>query len=110
MYPPCHRLGLPNYSNDDVTVDVSQGRTLINKPYIQVDYQWATYNSSGTSPDGGNSTVTFDGEPKVRTITDLGEFQANFPQGSSDSSNGSDGFPDNDKRKRNKISVPDTNI
>ncbi|EED18783.1 bacteriodes thetaiotaomicron symbiotic chitinase, putative [Talaromyces stipitatus ATCC 10500] len=107
---PATVTGSLNNLDGSVTVDLSQGRTLIIQPYIQFDYQLATYNSSGSSPDGGDSTVHYDGELKVRSITDLGEFKANFPQNSSSSSNGSGDFPYNDKRKPNQISISKNNI
>lgn len=48
------------------------------EPYYQITYQMATLNGSDGA-DFEDSAVSFNGRLTTRIVTDLGDFQANFP-------------------------------
>ncbi|KAK6449201.1 hypothetical protein FP744_10005451 [Trichoderma asperellum] len=64
----------------------------------------ATLNGSNGS-DFGDSAVSFNGRLTTRIVTDLGDFQANFPP----PENPPEGAY-NDKRQQNKLSIPNDDI
>lgn len=64
----------------------------------------ATFNGSNDD-DFENSAASFNGRLTTRIVTDLGDFQANFPP----PENPPEGVY-NGKRQQNKLSIPDDDI
>ncbi|UKZ58865.1 uncharacterized protein TrAtP1_000187 [Trichoderma atroviride] len=94
---------LVNLKGHTINTPKSGGRISLN-PYYQLTYQMATFNGS-TGNDFENSVASFNGRLTTRIITDLGDFQANFPP--------PENLPNeayNDKRQQNKISIPENDI
>lgn len=73
-------------------------------PYYQFTYQMATFNGSN-GDDFENSAASFNGRLTTRIITDLGDFQANFPP----LGNPPEGVY-NEKRQQNKLSIPEDDV
>ncbi|KAH0528005.1 hypothetical protein TsFJ059_002919 [Trichoderma semiorbis] len=105
------RMGNPALSQEDVfnlkghTISTSTSGGIISfNPYYKVKYEMATLNGS-SGHDFSSSTVTFDGRMTTRIITDLGDFQANFPSQSNPFQE-----IDDDKRQKNKLSIPQDDV
>ncbi|KAK4069890.1 CAZyme family GH18 [Trichoderma aggressivum f. europaeum] len=105
------RMGNPALSQEDIvnlkghTINTATSGGLISfNPYYKVKYEMATLNGSG-SQDFSSSTVTFDGRMTTRIVTDLGNFQANFPPQSGPFQEIND-----EKRQKNKLSIPQDDV
>ncbi|KAL6690469.1 glycoside hydrolase family 18 protein [Trichoderma pleuroticola] len=105
------RMGNPALSQEDVfnlkghTISTATSGGVISfNPYYKVKYEMATLNGS-SGHDFSSSTVTFDGRMTTRIITDLGDFQANFPPQSNPFEE-----IDDDKRRKNQLSIPQDDV
>ncbi|PKK46869.1 hypothetical protein CI102_8377 [Trichoderma harzianum] len=105
------RMGNPALSQEEVfnlkghTISTATSGGIISfNPYYKVKYEMATLNGS-SGHDFSSSTVTFDGRMTTRIITDLGDFQANFPPQSNPFQE-----IDDDKRQKNKLSIPQDDV
>lgn len=84
---------------------ISPGASVWVTPYYKVIYQLATINGSTGGPSLQTGAAQFNGRMSSRVITDLGNFQVNFP---TDKEPPQEMY--NDKRHKNRIAIPGDNI